>query len=366
MPSILQNRLVWVAAAVLFLIVGWLVLSIFIQQGRITITATPPYTLRVDQSTEIHCNQEQCSASVSPGRHTIELIKDGYREITETVEVSLGQEVKREVDFVFIPVIREEIGMTMPTYTTPRNSWQQQALNELRQKLPVQTPLFFEDEYVIYFQAHTTTGQQALYAQDDTNQPQLVTVFPRDLKRYQIIPALAQHNTVAVIDHSYDRFSLYLIDNELKSRQLIAENPYISGAKWMDNGNLIFEARGAQIILPELFIYQKASKTLQRLTLTTELNQVVPFKDRFIIATHALLDNQVPQESQLGQLVTPQPPLVPDPALPVSILEYNPTDDTYRLVMIAPFSSGVEDMVVEEDGSVLIGSGGKVYRLVLG
>lgn len=368
MPDFLKKKLVWFVLGIVFLVIGWIGFTVFLQQSRITVIAPSPYTIGLDGQQTIPCEKEKCSVTVTPGNHTVVFVKAGYRDITEALEIAPGQEVLRQPSFEFIPVLNEEPNMLIPSVNTPRNAWQEKMVQELGSKLPRGTVFSFEDTFIFYMQPNAAAvGIQSLFAQDDSGEPQLLSSFPRLLKKYQIIPDMEKHHKVLVIDQTYGRSSLYLVDADTKSRLLVAEYPFVSGARWLINGDLLFEARNEQTAAPQLFIYNVASKTFQQLQLVVGLQQLVQVEDgHFIVSMQALLDNQEPQQSQLGQLVTPTLPLIVNDPLPISILDYTPGVETYRLLVIAPFSSVIDAMELQGEKSVLLQSGGKVFRLIFG
>jgi hypothetical protein len=276
--------------------------AIFINRGKLTIVAEPPFMVAIGQMKTQACPDKTCTIEIAPGDYAITISKQGNKDVTLNVTVPIGGEHREEITFSFIPFI-SKVGdeTTLRYFATP---------NVTSSDLP-KDHLFYDQNYVTYLKRNTDTHRQTLYVRGiqggELGPETIATSFLRDMKEYRIIPDIDKHHKIAVIDQTDPASqTLYMIDLTDKSRTSLFSYPIINDVKWFGNSDdFLFEARDPADLANSIFLYGAHDQKITKLDLKTSLKDVVIIgSDRLIAATtqHIGGDNQTAQELE-GQLV---------------------------------------------------------------
>lgn len=298
------KKKLWLWALISGVILGalFVVWAVFLNRGTIKINAQAPYTIAVDNLKSITCTTAECSTVVAPGDYSITLQKIGYQDETRKITVPINGEYRSEVQFRFIPAIREL--ETKKTATLPTGD----ELSKIG--LTKETPAGYDSAgtAIAYLQRNPANFRQTLYlrkisADRSLGNPVLVTSFVRDLRSPQFIISDSLEK-IAVIDETGGESDLYLVDLKAKSREILARYPLIGGVKWFPGEErILLEARAENEISTSLIVYDLKKQQASKLELKAPLQAVAIIdNDRIIAATNLI---SAPKEGgfQEGQLV---------------------------------------------------------------
>ncbi len=344
------KKRIWKLIIIAILICGalFMLFAFFLNKGTLVISAKSPYLVSIDGVKSVTCNQDECRVEVAPGEYPVTVQKEGYRQVELNVSVPIGGEAKEEVTFQLVPkltLIGDEA--TLKLFTEPSVD---------TSDLP-KTPLFFEDNYVLYLERDPQTRHQTLYVrtieEGKAGEKTLVTSFIRDPKDYLIVPSIEKNNKVALIDSTEDGSVIYMMDLKEKTRKSVLTLPEIKDLKWMPGTeDFIFEGREDGDITSSVYYFTQGKA--QKLELKTSLKNVVPAgKDRLIAATVQRTDEDLTQME--GKLVVlGENEATPSAATLFSVtkspvlkfIDYSLTSNQGRLLKAAP------DLEIPEKGKL--------------
>lgn len=252
----------------------------FLQKGTVQITSQAPFSVEMIDMANFDCHEEKCQFSVRPGSYTMILKKKGYREISLPVVIEAGVLKEEKVEFEFIPVLKKiSSGEKMQVFDYP---------NIKSRELP-NVPIFYDASHVVYLARNPDNRRQTLYVRSFSNNtvtgsPKAVTSFMRDIQKYIIIPSIHDNQKIALIDNTYDQSILYIIDLQAKSRQNILTYPFIKDLKWIpESPDFLFEGRSENGSTEDIFLYESAKKTSEKLQLRGSLKNIIIPEKSYII-----------------------------------------------------------------------------------
>lgn len=369
---------IWFIGFVALAVIGalFMVFAFFFNRGTLTVISASPYTLTVPRvKTEI-CTTDTCSVVLAPGDYEVTLSKTGYRDITRTVTVPIGGELKEEMAFAFVPTLglkgnESELKIfALPTVTGD--------------DLPTEG-VYYENNYLAYVERDPATRRQTLYVRTikdgKPGEKTAVTSFIRDLKTYTLVTAIEEKNKIALIDSTAGTSTLYMIDLAAKSRAAMFTYPLIAGLKWLPGTeDFLFEAREGTTLATNIFVY---SSQPQKLALSTSIKNVIPVsKDRLIAATGQYIADAdklggleggtvtlgeaqiVPVTLLTEKQATPDAAIGNGNASAPAFVDYSLIDQKARLLKAAPdLAYPAEAKLSETKKSVYFLVDGKVYEL---
>jgi hypothetical protein len=275
--------------------------ALFLNKGKLTITAKAPYLLDIGGFKSVSCTTDLCSVEVAPGKYDIKAQKADYQDVDLQVSVPIGGEAAEQIEFKIIPTLTalgDESSLNL--FAMPKAE---------AEDLP-KTGLFYETNYVLYLERDQQTHRQTLYYRSIENglagAKTVAASFMRDLKNPLIASSIEKNNKIAVIDAADTGSTLYMIDLKEKTRTNLFSYPIIKDVKWLPGSDdFLFEAKDSADITDSIFLYSFAQQKAQKLDLKTPLADVVPVtKDRLIAATIQQTGADSDLSGQEGQLVT--------------------------------------------------------------
>lgn len=353
--------------------------AIFLNRGTLTVVAQAPFSLEISGVRSQTCVDSPCSTVLAPGDYTIILKKAGYSDVTREINVPILGEHTEEVEFQFVPAIRE-LGPEeeLQLFTEPQI--ENESLSDLT--------LFYEDQYVTYLAPDPETGRQTLYYRALSRDPSdsqglklgeetVATSFTRNLTTYKIVPAIADQQKIAVIDASSTPGSdaaestLYIVDLELKERNNALTLPAIFDLKWIPGtSNLLLEVRNlAPNRTIAYFDYQNDKLTY--LGLNTDLTNVaIQDPQTFIAATaQSPAFNREITSPEFSSLTETE--FIADPntsqLIPVTFARFTLMED-FPYILVRETFPGIPQKarMHPENGSFIFLINGTDYELTLG
>lgn len=106
------RRFLIIGSTFIFLFLLWFfVLNV----GTATFIAEPPYEVVFEGYRRFNCEKSPCKIRVAAGEYTTYFQKSGYYDIEMPLTVSMFTDIKRNIDFVSIPTVREIEASNFPT-----------------------------------------------------------------------------------------------------------------------------------------------------------------------------------------------------------------------------------------------------------
>jgi hypothetical protein len=359
------KKRIWQIIIIAVLVCGalFMVFAFFLNKGTLIISAKAPYLIDIQGIKTVTCNQDDCPVVVAPGDYSVTVQKEGYRQVDLKVSVPIAGEAKREVTFQIVPKI------TLLGDEKTLNIFPAPVVDT--KDLP-QTPLFYDNNYVLYIERDAQTHRQTLYVRGiedgKVGEKTVVTSFIRDPQNYRIISSIEKNNKIALIDNAADGSTLYMIDLKEKSRTALLTFPLISDLKWLPGtDDFIFEGREEGDLATSIYVYSQG-KT-QKLELETPLKDVIPVsKDRLVAATIQQASGNTDLSQMEGGIVVlgeneATPSVAPlfsvQPAPVVKFIDYSLTANQGRLLKV------VQDLNLPQNGK-LSETGKSAYFLIDG
>lgn len=221
---------------------AFLVFAFFFNRATLSITAETPFSINLVGITSRSCDKSPCTITAAPGHYQLKLRKDQFFEISEEIDLPLGQTIEKKYTFKQLP------------------------------SLKLTGAKFSIDPARVFFVADSPDkSRPTLYQQDsllsdlesspDASKATPLLYFTRSIKR-SIIAASPSKEKLALIDQTEPATqSLYLLDLQAKSRQALEQNQQYYGAKWLNDQTLLVQRRNLTTIVDELYLYKDLTQS---------------------------------------------------------------------------------------------------------
>ncbi|MFC1749425.1 hypothetical protein ACFL2V_11540 [Pseudomonadota bacterium] len=285
--------------------------AVFLNRGTLTVVAEAPYIITVDELKTQACNTEKCSTTVAPGDYSILVKKQGYKDESRDVAVPIGGEAVEEIEFTYIPVLRE---------VSPEEDIRVFGMPNVDISDLGDTEPFYDENYLVYLARSTENGRQTLYLRnllpndsEDENaealmmgEPVVATSFIRTVDDYTIFPFIDSQNKIIFVDRSGAEAALYLIDLSEKTRKNILTFPVIADVKWLPGtDDLLIEAIGQGKAVQSVYRYSSADMSTKDLGIQTPLSRMEALdSETLLIATNQVVVGPGTPDELSGGLVS--------------------------------------------------------------
>jgi len=354
-------RKLWVWGLIILAILGalFLVFAIFLNRGTLTLEGNTPFKVDLGNFQTEVCSDSPCSIVLAPGEYSIQVSKEGYRNVDIAFTLPIWGEHLQQVEFEFIPSLTS-LGLESDYNHFTYSEVDTTTLPDV---------FFREANYLTYMGRNVENGRQTLYYRDTyggvLGDEIPATSFIREVNDYVIIPLIEDQNKIILIDQSDQRSILYVIDLIEKTRNNIVEYPIITGAKWISGtDNFIFEARDFGEVDTSIFHYNSSSIESSKLSIQTPVSNIAVINDDKIIAATSQVVSGVEEGGSLaGQLVGLGEEQATQNAN-TQFIDYSISDDQSRLIMSERLPGGVQGIKLNSNGNgILILSGEYVHQL---
>lgn len=281
-------------------IIGW---TLFMNRVTVTFQSKAPYQIQIEGGQTINCPQDQCQTILAPGNYSLKITKNGYRDLSDLLFVSSGEQPLKKFDLPFIPSLQEISNDQLMAVIPKTMKFSEEQLK----KLPT-TQVFYDENAAVYLSLNPQSNLQTLYSRTLENgimtEEKAITSFPRPLKQFLIFPNLKEQKII-VIDSANQNATLYFIDLKNKTRTNLLSFPSIKNIAWLPGSdNFLVEAHDNISVGENIFLYRFDSKNTTKLPLLTSLNNIVTIAgDRLIVATNQLQQNADDLKGLEGKLV---------------------------------------------------------------
>lgn len=245
--------------SVLILIAGlaFLIFVFFFNRATLSVTAEAPFSINLVGITSRNCDQSPCAITVAPGHYQLKLRKDQFFDISEEIDLPLGQTTEKKHTFKPQPSLK----LTGAKFSndTARAFFVADSPDKAR-------PTLYQDDNLI----------TDLQATPDASRATPLLYFTRSIKR-SIIAANPSRDKLALIDQTDAASqSLYLLDLKAKSRQALEQEQQYYGAKWLNDQTLIVQRRNLTTIVDELYLYQDFAQSPLALDIISGIDLIFP------------------------------------------------------------------------------------------
>lgn len=270
-----MNKKFVLAISITILAIGilWLVFVFFLNKGTIEVQAPAPFVITLSNGRSQNCDTNSCKITVNSGTYTLSISKQGYDNYQENVNVGFLSQISVMPQLRFTPVVisrgSAEDFLKESTATQSNN-------------FSLNSPFSLSDDgtLITYILRNPENFRQNLVFQKvDGNQlsgePQMITSFIRDLKKYALSIS-PNKSIVAVVDQSDNQKSaLYIIDNVQKTRNLVLSYPFINKIIWLDDAHFLSEVTLPETFEKKLVIYDLSTQKEQQINFQTNMNNAI-------------------------------------------------------------------------------------------
>jgi hypothetical protein len=216
---------------------GFVVFAVFFNRGHLELTANAPFSVNIAGLRQENCPSSPCRLTLAPGKYDLQIFKTEFLPINDQVTVSLGQTIAKEYQLIPLPKL-QVIGPYKPD----------------------------EKASEIYYLAdHPKTFLPALFKKDlskdsaDKKPSEPLINFIRAFKNPRLIVNNKQDKVAIIEQPDQQSASLYLIDLNAKTRQVIDQNGLIKNLLWLpaapgEPQKFIIEKINSETFQSDLFI----------------------------------------------------------------------------------------------------------------
>ncbi len=248
--------------------VAFLVFAVFLNRAELSITAEVPFNLSIYGQQSRYCETSPCLIALAPGKYYLTIDKSEYQQVTDEVELKLGQKMEKSYQLIRTPKLTGLADGADEAVT-----FLEDPLPKLISGLPDNIAYFKAPaSNNVYFLAdNPQTYLPSLYLKD-TDQadqpPRLLVNFLRGMEKV-LIRINPEETMVSIIDQSDPQnASLYLVDLQAKSRLLAAQNALIADALWLPRAAsgqqyLLLEKINRDSLQPEVSLLDAANPSVE-------------------------------------------------------------------------------------------------------
>lgn len=92
--------------------------AFFLNKGTLVAEGPAPFTIKVGTDS-ISCQVSPCAVSLTPRNYSVIFKKDGFFDVTQNLNINRWKELKTQVDFQFIPLLKSVGDVVLPTPSAP-------------------------------------------------------------------------------------------------------------------------------------------------------------------------------------------------------------------------------------------------------
>jgi hypothetical protein len=254
--------------------------AFFLNKGTLVAEGIAPFTIKVGTDS-ISCQTSPCPISLTPRSYDITFKKDGYSDITQNLNIKRWKELKTQVDFQFIPSLKDIGEVVLPTSSAPlrvpfigmkrlenfpKNVKEasfspsgNKALLTLGKEVYIydvtthvvtetsigsgMLPTWVGEKIVFLMDDSETVGKQLLKTWND-GKPEILVSFLNKFESPRLIGS--PNGKDVLIENSVgSERAYYLVDTEKKTRNKLSLASQIENAKWV--GDYIVFKTGTRI-----------------------------------------------------------------------------------------------------------------------
>ena len=252
--------------SIIILLAGlaFLIFVFFFNRATLSVSAEAPFSINLIGITSRNCDKSPCTIAAAPGHYQLKLRKDQFFDITEEIDLPLGQTTEKKYTFKPLPSLK----LTGANFS----------INPARIFFVADSP--DKAQPTLYQQDALLTDLQA---SPDASKATPLLYFTRSIKR-SLIAANPSQDKLALIDQTEPAAqSLYLLDLKAKSRQALEQNQQYYGAKWLNDQTLVVQRRNLTTIVDELYLYQDFSQSPLALDIISGIDLISPLDQSHFI-----------------------------------------------------------------------------------